>query len=81
MKTKKNNLDIKMIKKYSKSSGFYLETKKNFLVDNNILLKKSIKLNLLYKSQPTRKTCKICREVLCKKVDFKSKRTNEETPF
>jgi len=74
MKTKKNNLDIKMIKKYSKPSDFYLKTKKNFLVDNKILLKKSIKLNLLYKSQPTRKTCKICREVLSKKVDFISHR-------
>ena len=72
MKTKKNNLDIKIIKKYSKSSEFYLETNKTFLSDNNILLKKSIKLNLLYKSQPIRKTCKICRSVLNKKVDFNS---------
>lgn len=55
---------------FSKSSKFYLNTKKNFFNDNNALLKESLNQNKLYASQPNRKRCKICIAVLPKTVDF-----------
>ena len=58
--------------KYSKSSGFYLETKKDFFTKNSKLLKRIKKYNNIYSSQPLRKLCKLCKAKLLKKEDFTS---------
>jgi SAM-dependent methyltransferase len=60
------------ILKYSKSSNFYLQTKKDFFSENDSLLSESKKQNQLYASQPSRITCKICDNELPKAVDFNS---------
>ena len=56
--------------KYSKSSAFYLNTKKDFFTANNELLKKSLSQNQLYISQPSRDLCKICHTPLPEKTDI-----------
>jgi SAM-dependent methyltransferase len=56
--------------KYSKSSTFYLSTKKDFFTENQVLLEKSIKHNLLYASQPKRELCKVCESPLPSSLDF-----------
>ena len=47
-------------KKYSKSSSFYLNTKKDFFETNDNLLKQALKYNQIYKEQNKRENCKIC---------------------
>ena len=58
------------IKKFSKSSGFYIASKSNFFESNEELLNKSKKQNKLYASQPLRNSCKICNCKLPTKEDF-----------
>ena len=58
--------------KYSKSSSFYLSTKKDFFTANQELLEKSVKQNALYASQPKRDLCKVCESPLPKSLDFHS---------
>jgi len=60
------------MKKYSKSSGFYLAAKKTFFDDNADLLKKARMQNALYASQPLRRHCKICHAEIQGQADFKS---------
>jgi SAM-dependent methyltransferase len=60
------------IRKYSKSSDFYLLTKKIFFNNNDQLLLEALKKNKLYASQPIRKLCKICENLLPSTVDFHS---------
>ena len=60
------------IKKYSKSSAFYLSTKDNFFSSNNDLLRKAVEQNQLYSNQPKRVCCKLCQASLSEKVDFSS---------
>lgn len=57
---------------YSKSSSFYLETKKNFFTDNKKLLEKQTAINSLYVKQPKRFDCKICGAKLSDERDFLS---------
>ena len=58
--------------KYSKSSAFYLNTKKDFFTENNKLLEKSLKQNQLYTAQPKRNLCKLCSSELPNAIDFHS---------
>ena len=60
------------LKKYSKSSSFYLKTKQDFFKDNEALLHRSHAHNDLYASQPKRQTCKICQSMLPHTIDFHS---------
>jgi 2-polyprenyl-3-methyl-5-hydroxy-6-metoxy-1,4-benzoquinol methylase len=46
--------------RYSKSSGFYLQTKRDFFASNDALLEKAEQQNAAYARQPPRLTCKIC---------------------
>jgi SAM-dependent methyltransferase len=59
-------------RRYSKSSAFYISTKKDFFSDNDALLRRALKQNALYASQPTRTHCKICRAQLPGSADFTS---------
>lgn len=56
--------------KYSKSSDFYKETKKDFFSKNSKFLKKVESFNEIYSSQPLRTNCKLCKSKLPKKEDF-----------
>lgn len=58
--------------RYSKSSAFYLNTKKTFFCANDELLEKSLNQNQLYTSQPNRVSCKICQTHLPQTTDFHS---------
>jgi SAM-dependent methyltransferase len=58
--------------KYSKSSSFYLNSKKDYFVNNDKLLSAELKRNELYSKQPKRKFCKLCETSLPNKVDFHS---------
>ena len=60
------------LRKYSKSSSFYLESKKDFFSSNKYLLEKAQEQNKLYISQPKRKNCKICNSELLNSIDFHS---------
>jgi SAM-dependent methyltransferase len=60
------------IKKYSKSSDFYLSAKADFFSSNNELLKKAVENNRLYSHQPKRVCCKLCQSTLSENVDFLS---------
>ncbi len=70
--TKQKVSHISVGLKYSKSSSFYLSTKKDFFTGNQELLEKSIKQNTLYASQPKRYLCKICEFPLPNSLDFHS---------
>lgn len=50
----------KIFRKYSKSSGFYRNTKSDFFEKNYELLEDSKLKNALYSEQPERLECKIC---------------------
>lgn len=58
--------------KYSKSSSFYLDSKKDYFQNNDKLLFNELKRNELYTKQPERIFCKLCETPLTKKVDFQS---------
>ena len=58
------------LRKYSKPSGFYIQTKKEFFVENDALLKKTARQNQIYKGQPVREFCKICGGKLSTSADF-----------
>jgi SAM-dependent methyltransferase len=58
--------------KYSKSSAFYLSTKKDFFSDNDVLLERASRHNELYASQPARTHCKLCNSRLPQATDFAS---------
>jgi SAM-dependent methyltransferase len=60
------------IKKYSKSSAFYLSAKEDFFSSNNDMLRKVVEQNQLYSNQPKRVCCKLCQAALSEKVDFSS---------
>ena len=49
-----------MKKKYSKSFGFYLESKKSYFDDNLKKLEEVCNINKNYVTQPKRKCCKVC---------------------
>ena len=57
---------------YSKSSAFYIDTKKDFFAENNKLLNKALQQNSLYTKQPRRLACKICDAALPEASDFRS---------
>ena len=59
-----------ILKKYSKPSGFYFNTKASFFSENEKLLNIELKKNQLYGEQPLRTHCKICRVDLPLAVDF-----------
>jgi len=61
-----------MIKKYSKSSEFYLSSKSDFFSSNDDLLKKAVEKNALYLKQPKRVCCKLCQASLPAVTDFTS---------
>ena len=61
-----------IIKKYSKSSNFYIEAKQELFQNNDELLKAALKKNEKYCNQPIRKECKICFNKLKKNPDFVS---------
>jgi len=60
------------IKKYSKSSSFYLNTKSEYFKENEHYLQKAKEQNKLYMDQPKRENCKICETSLPTRVDFNS---------
>lgn len=60
------------IKKYSKSSAFYLSTKADLFLKNNPLLQNASAQNQIYASQPKRTQCKICGSKLSGDTDFTS---------
>jgi SAM-dependent methyltransferase len=60
------------VRKYSKSSGFYLNTKKDFFSENGKLLTEAERKNSLYASQPPRTKCKLCDSALPSAPDFTS---------
>lgn len=57
-------------KKYSKSSSFYLENKKEFFETNDDLLCKVVSQNRLYENQKRRVNCKICNSKLGDNYDL-----------
>ena len=59
-------------RKYSKSSSFYLKTKKIFFKSNDQMFNKVIGQNEIYKNQIKRTRCKICLSKLSDSVDFKN---------
>lgn len=61
-----------MIKRYSKSSGFYVDAKSAFFDGNDGLLAKARYQNSLYCSQPDRLACKLCATALPEGEDFRS---------
>jgi len=61
-----------IIYKYSKSSAFYLNTKREFFSENTTLLEKASQQNMLYGSQPARTRCKLCQKELPRAADFTS---------
>tara|TARA_B100000787_G_C16160325_1_gene281064 strand:- start:113 stop:1243 length:1131 start_codon:yes stop_codon:yes gene_type:complete len=63
---------VMALKKFSKSSSFYLNTKQDFFSSNEALLHKSHVQNDFYASQPKRQICKICQSTLPHSVDFHS---------
>jgi len=62
----------KITRKYSKSSGFYLDTKKDFFAENSKLLEEAERKNRLYAAQPRRTECKLCQNILPLTPDFTS---------
>ncbi len=64
--------ESKLIRKYSKSSSFYIKTKADYFSENEKHLQKAKEQNRLYLAQPKRENCKICEVVLPKSVDFNS---------
>tara|TARA_B100000989_G_C19454366_1_gene433271 strand:+ start:298 stop:705 length:408 start_codon:yes stop_codon:yes gene_type:complete len=61
----------KIFNKYSKSSNFYTEIKKDFFSENDRILQKALKINKLYSKQDKRTFCKLCNEKLNSESDFK----------
>jgi len=61
---------------YSKSSSFYLDSKKDFFNENQKLLERAEDQNKLYSSQPNRLNCKICKSKLPGEIDFTSHGVN-----
>jgi len=57
---------------YSKSTGFYFDTKGEFFSANDSLLANAERQNNLYTQQPSRTKCKICSETLPGSCDFES---------
>lgn len=57
---------------YSKSSAFYIDTKRDFFDANDSLLTKASRQNELYNHQPPRTLCKICGQQLPIDSDFVS---------
>jgi len=61
---------------YSKSTGFYADTKKDFFDSNEALLIKAENQNKFYTEQPPRTNCKICGHSLSSESDFTSHQIN-----
>lgn len=70
--TPKESSNVPISLKYSKSSSFYLNSKKDYFVNNEKLLADELKRNELYTKQPIRIFCKLCEASLPIKVDFHS---------
>jgi SAM-dependent methyltransferase len=64
--------NAKPIKKYSKSSAFYLTTKRDFFSSNQQLLAKAIAQNRFYSEQRLRVSCKLCGAKLADEIDLLS---------
>ena len=65
-----------IIRKYSKSSSFYIKTKDDFFSQNNSFLKKALSDNELYASQNERKNCKLCNALLGQERDLTNHNVN-----
>lgn len=61
-----------VLRKYSKSSDFYLNIKKDYFSENDALLNRASRQNALYAAQPRRTLCKLCRQRLPATIDFNS---------
>lgn len=59
-------------RKYSKSSGFYWNSKQDFFSQNDALLEAARSQNRLYAGQPRRVRCKLCLANLPRSIDFQS---------
>ena len=55
---------------YSKNSGFYLDTKIDFFLNNHALIERAKTQNALYKMQPEKVRCKICETPLQNTIDL-----------
>lgn len=60
----------KIFNKYSKSSNFYTEIKKDFFSENDRMFQKALKINKLYSKQDKRTFCKLCNARLNSESDF-----------
>ena len=67
-----NDVPSQVRYKYSKSSAFYLGTKKSFFSDNDSLLERASRQSELYAAQPARTRCKLCNTPLSQGTDFTS---------
>lgn len=70
------DLEKAPVRKYSKSSAFYFDTKSSFLSDNDALLAKAEAQNGLYTAQPPRLHCKLCSSPLGAGIDFSQHRVD-----
>ena len=59
-----------MIERYGKLSAPLLLLKKDFISNNDLILKKSVEINKIYSTQAKRKNCKNCNSVLSDTVGF-----------
>lgn len=59
-------------RRYSKSSGFYVQARQEFFAENDALRAKAHATNAIYARQPTRESCKICSATLPEKDGFAS---------
>src|SRR5262245_58888725 len=69
-KTPKRKSPVNPVRRYSKSSAFYVETKQDFFSSNDLLVQKTDQLNDIYRQQPARKRCKLCNYRLRTINDF-----------
>ncbi len=59
------------VRRYSKRSSFYIETKQDFFNQNDELLASAKEKNSFYAAQPMRDECKICQTALHEDIDLK----------
>ena len=55
---------MKKVAKFGKKYDDIFKIKKNFLKDNNFLLKRQKRISKIYSNQPVRKFCKACKKKL-----------------
>jgi len=61
---------METVRRYSKSSAFYLNMKRDFFGNNDALLEQAERQNTLYAAQPRRAHCKICEGAMPPHSDF-----------